>query len=211
MTVFVSRKGRSPRPAFAADARLLESAEGDAEVGSERVVADGARSELAGDLAGPVGIVSEHRSVQAVDRVVGDVDRVLLVIGGDHAQHRPEDLLLGDSGRVVDVPEDGGLDEPAAAEAARPGAARGQRRSLLDSLGDVALDPVALTLHGQGAHAALGIEGVADADVRERVAQGIDQLVVTASRDDDSGQGRAHLAGHHASAPVIDVAAVPMS
>ena len=43
--------------ALAADARLLEAAERDAEVGPERVVADGAGAELPGDLAGPVDVV----------------------------------------------------------------------------------------------------------------------------------------------------------
>jgi len=34
--------------------------------------------------------------MQPVDRVVGDAHRVVLVVGGDHGQHRAEDLLLRD-------------------------------------------------------------------------------------------------------------------
>src|SRR6476619_5536609 len=54
-----------------ADARLLETAEGHAEVGLEPVVADRAGPDLAGDGAGAVGVGGEHGRVQAVDGVVG--------------------------------------------------------------------------------------------------------------------------------------------
>src|SRR4029077_10831687 len=61
-------------PALAADARLLEAAERDPEVGAERVVANGPGADLAGDHAGPVGVVGEHGGVEPVDRVVGQLD-----------------------------------------------------------------------------------------------------------------------------------------
>ena len=61
-------------------------------------------------------------------------------------QHRAEDLLLRDGRGVVDVAEHGRLDEVAAVEVLRAAAAGGQRRALLDALGDVALDPVALAV-----------------------------------------------------------------
>src|SRR5258705_3533984 len=59
-------------PAFATDAGLLEPAEGHAEVRPEGVVADRAGSESAGDLAGSVDVVGEHRRVEPVDGVAGD-------------------------------------------------------------------------------------------------------------------------------------------
>ena len=59
-------------------------------------------------------------------------DRVLLVVGRDHAQHRAEDLLLRDGRRVVDVAEHRRLDEPAPLEVLRTSAAGGERRALVD-------------------------------------------------------------------------------
>src|SRR3984885_15673698 len=47
--------------ALAADARLLEPAEADAEVRAHRVVPDRARPEPRGDLAGPVHVIGENR------------------------------------------------------------------------------------------------------------------------------------------------------
>ena len=45
-------------------------------------------------------------------------------VGRDDAQHRPEDLLLGDGRGVVDVAEDGRLDEPAPVEVLAAGRRR---------------------------------------------------------------------------------------
>ena len=44
---------------------------------------------------------------------------------------------------------------------------RRERRALLDSLRDVALDAVALAAHRERAHAALLVERIADANLRE--------------------------------------------
>ncbi len=199
ITVLVSRNGQQALDAtLAADARLLEAAERHAEVGAERVVPDGARAQLPGDLAGPVDVVGEDGGVQPVDRVVGELDGVVLVVGGDHAEHGPEDLLLRDRRVVVDVGEHGGLDVVAALEVRGAAAAGDQRGALVDALGDVALDTVALAAHGERAHLGLRVEGVADPDLRERAGQRLDELVVAGPADDEPGQRRAHLAAEEA-------------
>ena len=96
---------QSPSSAFPADAGLLEPAERYAKVGTERVVSYRSRAQLPCDLAGTVDVVGEHRRVEAIDRVVRDRDRVLLVLCRDNAEDRPEDLFLCDDRGVVDVPE----------------------------------------------------------------------------------------------------------
>ena len=116
----------------------------------------------------------------------------------DHAQHRTEDLLLRDRRGVVDVAEDGGLDEPPPVEVLRPTAACGQRGALRHALGDVALDTVTLPLGDQGAHLGLGVERVAHLHLGERAGQGLDELVVAALADDDPRQRRADLTGEEA-------------
>src|SRR5262249_61861902 len=60
------------RAAFPSDARLLEAAEGDAEVRLEGIVPDRPRAEPSGHRVGTLRILREHRGVETVDRVVGD-------------------------------------------------------------------------------------------------------------------------------------------
>src|SRR5271154_6224965 len=82
--------------AFPADTGLLESAKGDAEVDAHLPLRNVAGADLPGDVVCTVIIVRQHRAVEAVDRVVGDADRIGLAIAGNQADHRAEDLLLGD-------------------------------------------------------------------------------------------------------------------
>ena len=196
---------------FATYARLLEPPEGDAEVRAERVVADGAGAQLPSDVPGPLDVVGEDGCVEAVDRVVGDGDRLLLVLRGNHAEHRPEDLLLRDGRGVVDVAEDGGFDEPAPVEMLRSTATGGQRGSRRDALGDVALDAVSLTLGDQRPHLRLGVEGVAHPHLGERSGERLDELVVATLTDDDPGQRRADLTGEEALGAGQRAAAAPRS
>ena len=73
--------GQALQAALTTHARLLESAETDAEVDTEAVLAHRARPEPACDPHGAVGVVREHRGVEAVDGVVRDPDGVLFVFG----------------------------------------------------------------------------------------------------------------------------------
>ena len=99
---------------------------------------------------------------------------------------------------VVDVAEDGGLNVVAALEVLGPSAAGGEGCAFGDALGDVALDPVALAVHGQRAHLGLWIEGVAHFHLGERAGQGLDEFVVARAADDDAGQRGADLPGEEA-------------
>ena len=185
--------------ALAADARLLEPAERDAEVGAERVVPTVPGAELAGHGTGAVGVGGEHRGVEAVDRVVGDADRVVLVGGGDHAEHRTEDLLLRDRRRVVDVAEHRRLDEPAAVEVLRTPAAGGERRAFVDALRDVALDAVALALRRRADPSGSARRtGRRRAPCRSSSASASTISSWRVARDDDARERRAHLPGQHA-------------
>ena len=116
-------------PELAADARLLEPAERAAELEHEAVDGVGAGAHRVGRPRGAAcGVGGPHRAGQAVVGVVGDADRVVDVVVGDHRQHRAEDLLLGDRHLVVDVDEDGRLDVPARGRA-RAGGRRRRRPS----------------------------------------------------------------------------------
>jgi hypothetical protein len=64
------KERRALHPALAPETGLLEAAERDAEVGFEAILADGSRSDTAGDLPGMVHIGGVDGGVQSVDRVV---------------------------------------------------------------------------------------------------------------------------------------------
>src|SRR5690606_12287503 len=92
-------------------------------------------------------VAAPHRSGQAVDRVVGDSDRLVVPVVFDDGEHGPEDLLLGDAHRVVHFGEQGGGDEPAARQLRRQGgplAADNDPGAFLASGGEVAFDALLL-------------------------------------------------------------------
>src|SRR5690606_23166513 len=79
--------------------------------------------------------------------IVGDPDRIVLVLIGEDRQHRPENLLALDPHAGLDVAEHGGPHIVAAIQVLRPAeATRHQRGSLLDAALDQALDLVELDL-----------------------------------------------------------------
>src|SRR6476469_204187 len=84
-----------PRAAVAADAAVLEAAERRLMVALEGVDADVAGLQQLGDRHGPAGVAGEHVVVEAVGAVVGDRDRLVLVVERDGHDDRAEDLLAG--------------------------------------------------------------------------------------------------------------------
>src|SRR5206468_579426 len=73
-----------------------------------------------GHPMGPADVARPYRRHQAVDRSVGDLHGFLLVVEAQDAQHRPEDLFLGDLHRWTHFREDRRLHE----ESTRLGAFR---------------------------------------------------------------------------------------
>ena len=149
---------------------LLEAAERAVEVGCGRPLWPTVpRAKSAGDVSRPGRVVGEDRGVEPVDGVVGDLDRVLLVVGRDHAEHRAR---RSPPARCVDElstsAEDRRLDVVAAVEMLGPATACRQGRALVDALGDVALDAVALALASPAGPSGGGVERVADPDLRRR-------------------------------------------
>src|SRR3954447_488271 len=115
---------------LAPDAGLLVAAEG----GVRRVEVVAVRPDppgldLAAEAVGAAAVAGPHARPQAVERVVGDRERLRLVLEGRDRQHGPEDLLLEHPHLVVPR-EHGRLDVVAALElAAEPRAlSAGQHR-----------------------------------------------------------------------------------
>src|SRR5882762_9767376 len=112
-------------------------------------------------------VARPHGGGQAVGRVVGDADGVLLLVEGDDRHDRTEDLLAGDGRGIVHVVEDRRLDEEAALrllrQPLRTAAAQRQLGFLPADL-DVRQHLVVLVLADQGAHLRVGGETGTDRD-----------------------------------------------
>src|SRR5262249_44649252 len=75
---------------------------------------DRAGLEHAGRAVRFLHVARPDRGAQAIEGIVGLLERLVEIVEGDHRENRPEDLLAGDGHGVRDVVEDGGLPEPAA-------------------------------------------------------------------------------------------------
>src|SRR5258706_15857883 len=138
-------------PGFAAVARLLEAAEGRVHVEGAAVDVDLAGADAARDALRARFVLGPHRAREAVGAVVGDADRVFLVLVGNDGEHRPEDLLLGDAHAVLHLAEHRGPHVVAAGRHAlrRFGAAREQLGAFLLALLDVTAHALELRLRSK--------------------------------------------------------------
>src|SRR5258706_10810568 len=136
---------------LAAVARLLEAAERRVHVEGAAVDVDLAGADAARDALGARPALGPHRAREAVGAVVGDADRVFLVLVGNDGEHRPEDLLLGDAHAVLHLAEHRGPHVEAAGGHAlgRFGAAREQLGAFLLPLLDIAAHALELRLRSQ--------------------------------------------------------------
>src|SRR5690606_34717448 len=95
---------------LAADAGLLVAAEGRmGRVGMVAVGPDAAGLDVAAEAIGAVPVAGPDAGAEAVERVVGDLERFLLVLEGRDRDDGAEDLLLEDAHLVVAL-EDRRLD-----------------------------------------------------------------------------------------------------
>src|SRR5262249_48517949 len=138
--------------AFAADAGLLEAAEGVLGVDDHAVDGDAARAHAARQPIAALRIGREDGAGEAVGGGVGLGDGVVLVGGGEDSDHGTEDLLPRDLHVGPSIREHGGLDVVALGEALGSPAATGDLRALGPAGGDVALHARELARHRQRAH-----------------------------------------------------------
>src|SRR5215218_5225369 len=138
-----------------------------------------------------------HPGGQSVGRVVGLADDLFLLLGGDHAQDRAEDLLPCYPHFVADACEDGRLHEEAVFEfgCVRPLAPVHQLGPLLPADVDVALHLLELLLEGDRPHLGLRLKRVAQPDGPGLLREALDELVVAPLLDEEPGTGDAGLPG----------------
>src|SRR5579863_6815978 len=118
---------------LAAIARLLVAAERRGAVIRHALQVDVAGADTAADPARALDRIAGDVTGEPKGRVVGDPDRILLVLGTQDRQHGAEDLLARDRHVVGNVGEDGWTDVEALVHAFRQTRSAGnQRRTFLD-------------------------------------------------------------------------------
>ena len=157
---------------LAADAGLLVAAPlrlGD--VGVVVVDPDGAHAQPAATRWPAAGVLGPHRAGQAVDRVVGDADGVVLVGEGLDGQHRTE-RLVADDAHAASARRRGSSARRRSRRPARPSVTRWPPSSTVGALGDPGLDVrrdlVEVALRDQGAGLGLLVERSTQPDRRAR-------------------------------------------
>src|SRR6202035_645223 len=184
------------RAELAADARLLETAEGTTDVERVHVDAVGAGTHARGDLEAVGDVARPHRSGQTVVAVVGDTDRVGLVAVGQHAEHGTEYFLAGDTHVVGDVGEQRRPHVPALS-VRRVLAAKDHPGALFHPGPDVVLNPGLLALGNQRPDVGRLVGGIANLQARHHVGQRVDNLIAAPLADQDAGLRHAGLAVVH--------------
>src|SRR4051794_10317756 len=181
-----------------ADAGLLVAAPlGLGHVGVVVVDPDRPHPQPAGDALCLAGVLRPHRTGQAVEAVVGDPDRIVLVGEGLDGEHRSERLLLGYRHVAAHVVEDGGQVVVTVAEllGGRPLPAAAERRPLGDTSGDIGLHLAAVLRGDERTGLGVVVERAADANPSGAGDELVDELVVDGLLDDQPGPGRADLPG----------------
>src|SRR2546425_12854418 len=180
-------------PALAADAALLEAAEGGVEEVDAVVDPHHAGADALGERERLGGVARQHHAAEPVGGVVRDADGLVLVREGDHGHDGPEDLLLRDADPVGHGAEDGGLEEVAAPEILRPAPAVGEDGALALARLDVLLDLLPPLLADDGPEEGTRAGGTAALHhPPPQTAQLLAQGVVRLARD---GQARRPGAG----------------
>src|ERR687886_2554815 len=179
------------------DARFLVSTEGGAELDPVAVQRQAPRAHLAGDTHSPIQVLGPHASRQAVLRVVGNADSVVVIVKWDHNEHGAEDLVLGYPHGVVNVGEDRRLHVPALRLARGPAATHGDRRTFPSPTSDVVLHAPPLAFRHQWADLGRGIMRIADPQLGSCLGDRLDDLLVTAAMSEDPCLRQAMLPGHH--------------
>src|SRR5690606_25277101 len=112
--------GEAELALFAAIARLPVAAEGQADIPFRIVDIDRAGAQPPRHPPRPRNIPCLHIGGEAVHRIVGQLDRLLLAVMRQDRQNRAEDLLAGNAHFRPHIGEDGRAHEPAARKPRRP-------------------------------------------------------------------------------------------
>ncbi len=133
---------------------------------------------------------------QAVARIVRLPDDLFLRLERDHREHRAENLFLGHAHPVVDLREDGWLNEKSMHQLWIGGdlPSIDQVRAFLLGNIDVALDLFLLAFEGRRTHLGLHLQRIAQLDGVRALGQPADDLIMDASLHKEPRAGDTGLA-----------------
>ena len=181
------------QPTLAAEAAFFVAAEGAG--GVELVVGvspDDASAEFVDQLENLAAFVGPHAGAEAVGGVVGAFDGFFGGAEGEDAEDGAEDFFLRDAVTHGDVGKEAG-GEPVAFGRERAGGLF-EFATFGDAAGDEGADFVELGAGVDGADVGVFVEGVADAEGLEAVAEFADDLGIDAFLHEESRAGAADMA-----------------
>ena len=143
--------------------------------------------ELFGGNVEPLAAVGVNRSGQAVVGTVCNVKCVRKAAGPDHREHGTEDLFLCDAGSGCHVRDDGGLNVPAVGFTLR-GYSAGQHTTFSSADRDVVEHALVSGFADDRAHRKV-VGRVTLLDLRDEIAQLVQENVVDVDVDDGTGAG----------------------
>ncbi len=149
------------------------------------------RLKTVGDPVGLLDVARPDVGGQTIGRVVGQSNRLCLILEGDDAEYGPEDLLLGDLHRRGRVRENGGLEEVSLVADRMP--ATDQSRALLDPGLHVAQHPLLLPAGNKGPQHRVGILAIADLEVARGRRHGLHHALIHALLDEQSAGSETDL------------------
>ena len=145
-----------------------------------------------------VHIAAQHHRAQAVLGIVGNGDRLRLVLIRDDAQHRAENLVAGNGHPIVHAGKQRRTHKPAVPRAFRsPFAARQQARPFFDSFADIALHPQPLLFADHRADVCRAVARVAGFHCRHGLRQRGFDLRLARVRHQNARPGHARLPAVH--------------
>src|SRR5215475_539233 len=174
---------------FAPDTRLLVSAERRVRrIGVIAVGPNASRLDRATEAIEPVRVTTPDASAEAIERVVGDRQCLVVASEGRDRHHRSENLLLEDAHLVV-TPEHGRLDIVAAGQAARQ-----DLRAFLAADVDIRKDLFELLVRRLRADHGGWVERVTLNDRLDTLERALHELVVNRFMDERPAWAGANLA-----------------
>src|SRR4051812_15860555 len=177
----------------AAESRLSVATEGDGDVRRvERVDVDDARADPPRQPMGAVDVACPHPRGQAVRRVIGDRQPLVLVLELGDGQDGSEDLLARDPHAVGHPVEDRRWDEVAARVLADAVATGDDACAFLAPEVDIAQDLGQLAVVDDRAQAGLRVERLAGGQLPTQRGDPLDELLADRAMDD---QPRTRVAG----------------
>src|SRR5580693_8266933 len=166
---------------FAADTGVFEPAPGCLRIVGHVIDHDTAGPQMRRHAACALDVSPQDGGVETVFGVVGNADRFVLGVIGDHTEHGAENLFLGDGHAVLHIDEHRWLHEPTCFETLRVAFSSDQHlRAFFNAFPNVGFHALILFLRYHGSNHDVGIGRIADREGTHLIPYGPLHLVKAA-------------------------------